>query len=141
MTYSEGPVTASGIIREKSASIVHFVNTYTAPGVPGLSVTKSVDKTDARVGETLTYTILVENTGNVDLTGVTVTDTMAEGRAVTWGTLPEGVKVNANNTLTIASLASGASVSLTATYAVTEDDLGDTITNTAAAAVPRRPDG
>lgn len=45
---------------------------------PALTVTKSVDKTTAEVGDTLTYTITVENTGNVNLTNITVTDEMLD---------------------------------------------------------------
>ena len=143
--------TAEGTIVAGAAATAHYTNTYEAPespAEPGLSVEKDLTAVNGRdytggrveVGDELTYTIVVANTGTMPLADVTVTDTMTEGRAVTWGTPPEGVTANTEDkTLTIASLAPGAFVSLTATYAVTEDDLGDTIVNTAAAAVPGGP--
>jgi len=44
--------------------------------IPGLKVTKDVDKAVVKVGDTLKYTITVKNTGNVELTNVSVTDSM-----------------------------------------------------------------
>ena len=143
--------TAEGTIVAGAAATAHYTNTYEAPespAEPGLSVEKDLTAVNGRdytggrveVGDELTYTIVVANTGTMPLADVTVTDTMTEGRAVTWGTPPGGVTANEkDNTLTIASLAPGASVSLTATYAVTEDDLGETIVNTAAATAPGGP--
>ena len=70
------------------------------------------------------------NNGNVDLTNVTVTDTMSNGRTVTWVNLPDGV-TNENGTLTITSLAAGTSVELTATYKVLRADASSNLVNTA----------
>ena len=44
-----------------------------APG-PNLEITKTVDKTEAKVGDTLTYTIMVKNTGNAAAADVRVSD-------------------------------------------------------------------
>ena len=41
---------------------------------PGYDVSKSVDKTTAKPGDTINYTIAVKNTGNVELTNVKITD-------------------------------------------------------------------
>ena len=41
---------------------------------PGYDVSKSVDKTTAKPGDTINYTITVKNTGNVELTNVKITD-------------------------------------------------------------------
>ena len=109
------------------------------PDAPGLKVEKTLTQVNGNaytagssvsVGDELTYTIKVTNNGNVDLTNVTVTDTMSNGRTVTWVNLPDGV-TNENGTLTITSLAAGTSVELTATYKVLRADASSNLVNTA----------
>ena len=51
-----------------------YTYTFTTPKAPGLSVTKTVNKTSVTVGDTVKYTITVKNTGNVDLTNVNVVE-------------------------------------------------------------------
>ncbi|QTF72461.1 DUF7507 domain-containing protein [Arthrobacter woluwensis] len=82
--------------------------------VPGISLVKSADKTELVAGETVTYSFVVTNTGNVTLKDVKV----AEGEFTGSGKLsaiscPEGAKV----------LAPGESVTCTATYQVTQADV------------------
>ncbi|MGB4243051.1 MAG: hypothetical protein WBK42_05780 [Dethiobacteria bacterium] len=86
---------------------------------PSLKVTKSADvESYSAVDQVITYTITVENTGNVTLTDITVTDPTA---TITGGSL-------------IASLAPGETATVTATYTVTQADLdAGGITNTATA--------
>ena len=81
----------------------------------GLKVEKTVDKTQAKVGDTLVYTITVTNTGDVELTNITVTDPM--------------LNVEKN----IGTLAPGAVWSESFTYEVQSADAGKTIVNTAVA--------
>ncbi|MBW6500740.1 MAG: hypothetical protein K0B05_05030, partial [Bacteroidales bacterium] len=51
--------------------------TVTSDQMPSLSITKEADaQTYEAVGDVITYTFYVENTGDVTLTGVTVTDPM-----------------------------------------------------------------
>ena len=98
---------------------------------PDWTVTKTVDNATPNVGDTITYTIHVTNTGNTTLNGLTVTDTMDDGRTVTWGTLPEGVTHIADtNNLSISGLASQTDVEITATYTVVATDAGATFQNT-----------
>ena len=67
------------------------------------------------VGQVLRYTITVQNTGNVTLTGVTITDTLTGDESC-----PDD------------TVAAGDTMECTASYAVTQDDLDDgSITNTA----------
>jgi uncharacterized repeat protein (TIGR01451 family) len=78
---------------------------------PGLDLVKTVSTSGladpARPGNILTYTFRVENTGNVTLTGVTVTD-------------PLFVPTVIGGPLT---LAPGASTTLTATYPITQPNI------------------
>ena len=96
--------------------------TISTPAVPGIEVDKMVaDSNDAdtiaSLGETLTYTFKVTNTGNVPLTDVTITDP----------------KLGLTNATCVASLAVGASAFCPAkTYAVTASDIGaGSVQNTA----------
>ena len=98
---------------------------------PDWTVTKTVDNATPNVDDTITYTITVNNTGNTTLNGLTVTDTMDDGRTVTWGTLPEGVTHIADtNNLSISGLDPQAHVKITATYTVVATDAGATFKNT-----------
>lgn len=80
------------------------------------------------VGQNIPYTITVNNTGNVPLTNVTVTDPLIAGNMVCTPAIP------------VATLAVGASISCTGSYTVTQADIDrvgsgdgsddDVITNT-----------
>ncbi len=80
---------------------------------PALSVAKTADETTVAVGSPIHFHVTLTNTGNVALTGVTVTDAKAPGCA--------GAQ---------ADLAAGASVTVDCTYSPTVDDIG-TYTNSA----------
>ena len=112
---------------------VDLINSYTK-NTYGLSVTKSVSNTGPVADETeLTYTVTVKNDSNVVLESVVVTDTL-------WGT---GTVISVNGTVqdpltgnsyTIASIAAGASVTITYEYTV-NDNASHQIINTAEASV------
>ncbi len=94
---------------------------------PMMTLVKSVsDATDVTEGTVLTYTYVVQNTGNVTLSNVTVTDqhTSASGTAA--------LAVSPNGGV-VASLLPDATATFTATYTVTQDDIdsGADLTNTA----------
>ncbi len=80
---------------------------------PGINLVKSVDAEEgkANVGDTLTYTFVAQNTGNVTLTNVSITDPLS-GLSMLDYTWPGDPNV----------LKPGESVSATATYTVTESD-------------------
>lgn len=78
----------------------------------GMQVEKTVDKTGAKVGSELVYTITVRNTGDVELTDVVITDPML------------------NMEKNIGSLAPGVVWTESFTYEVQSSDGGKTIVNT-----------
>ena len=87
---------------------------YESMPAPHVAVYKSVNSPTIEVGETVTYTYEVVNTGLVDLTGLIVTDDKL-------GTVPLGTS----------TLTSGTSASEQLTYTVVEGDLPGPLTNTA----------
>ena len=52
--------------------------TTTINQTPSLTISKSVDQTEISIPVTLTYTIVIANTGNTSLTGVVLTDVLPE---------------------------------------------------------------
>ena len=100
--------------------------------VPGLNVTKTVDKTIATVGETICWTVIIQNNGETNLSDIVVTDTLyAESTAI--GTLD--LKDGNTFVSVIDSLAMGDSVTLKATYVVKYADAGKTLMNKVVATV------
>ncbi|UUW87118.1 DUF11 domain-containing protein [Pimelobacter simplex] len=93
------------------------------PPAPALSLVKSSDATDLRVGQVVTYAFAVTNTGTVTLTDVSVTEGAFSGSgALSPITCPPG------------ALAPQAQITCVATYTVTQDDVdAGALTNTATA--------
>ncbi|WP_416971486.1 LPXTG cell wall anchor domain-containing protein [Streptomyces sp. 4F14] len=98
-------------------------NTVTGTQTPGLKVDKVADRTDLVVGETVTYSFKVTNTGNVTMKDVSVKEGDFSGTGeLSAITCPDGAE----------SLAPGAVVTCTATYVVTQADVdAGKITNSA----------
>ncbi|WP_231918850.1 MULTISPECIES: DUF11 domain-containing protein [unclassified Leifsonia] len=98
---------------------------------PGLSLTKGVNnsqvKIPAAVGDVITYTFVTENTGNVTLTGVSITDQLPGLSAIryTWPGTP-------------GTLTPGQTVTATATYQLTQADIntGQVINQATATGTP-----
>jgi gliding motility-associated-like protein/uncharacterized repeat protein (TIGR01451 family) len=109
--------TASGMDPENNPVAVNAAVTVTAALNPALSLTKSASPvTFSSVGDVITYTITVENTGNITITDLSVTDPLT------------GMSEN------IASLDPGADEVFTETYTVTQADLdrGDIVNDASA---------
>jgi uncharacterized repeat protein (TIGR01451 family) len=134
-----GTVTCKATYTTTQADVSHgsIPNTGTATGTPpsgpdakdsstvtvplaAISVTKSANPDGfTQVGQTVTYTYTVKNTGGAPLTTVGVTDPAPGLSAITCPTT---------------TLAPGASVTCTATHTVTQDDVNNgSITNTGTA--------
>ncbi len=79
------PYTAGGV----TVTITSPDATETVPATrtPSLRLTKAGPADFQAVGEVLTYTFTVENTGNVTLTGATVTDPLIPGLSCSLGTI------------------------------------------------------
>ena len=86
------------------------------------------------VGDELTYTITVTNTGNLPLSDVTVTDTFSGVGDLTYAPSTE-YSVN-GDTITIPNLGVGKTVTISATYIVQRGDAGKDLTNAAAVKLP-----
>jgi uncharacterized repeat protein (TIGR01451 family) len=109
--------------------------TTTITSAPKLTIAKRVDKTSISAPGTLTYTIDVHNTGNVSLTGVSVTDTLAPGaRPINVGSPSESISTN--NVLDV-----GETWTYTATFAVSQADVeaGTSLVNTASVTSTQTP--
>ena len=89
----------------------------------------------ARVGDVLNYKITIENTGDIALDDVTVSDSLwDEGKVET--ALVGGTGTNVTSGSCKVDVASGSSVTITYSYTVQADDIGKTITNTATVDLP-----
>ncbi|TPW77637.1 DUF7507 domain-containing protein [Schumannella soli] len=122
--------------------------TVTIQGSASISLSKTPSvASGAKVGDTITYTFVARNTGNVTLTAVAITDPHAGLSAISYGAWPGG---------TANVLAPAEQVTATASYTVTQDDVnsgtinnsasvsgttpkGGTVSSTAAVSVPATP--
>ena len=108
----------------------NYINVYY--GTPNVTISKNVNKTAVKVGDTLHYTIKVTETrGFVDASGVNVTDPISEGlenvRNITHnGNLNEG-NVEWNNL----AITKNSSITLEFDATVRANTIGKTISNTA----------
>ncbi|MEZ2373312.1 hypothetical protein [Arthrobacter sp. RCC_34] len=92
---------------------------------PGISMTKSADKTELVAGQTVTYSFAVKNTGNVTLKDIHITEGDFTG---------SGAKPQVSCPDAASSLAPGQQVTCTATYQVTQADVDrGSVDNTATA--------
>ena len=97
-----------------------------------LAVSKSVDDSSPREGETVTFTVTVTNNGPNEATGVVVSDAIPSGLTLQSATPSDGAYSTGTGNWTLASsLASGAGATLTLVTVVDAGTAGSTITNTA----------
>ncbi|AQG77906.1 hypothetical protein AWR27_00175 [Spirosoma montaniterrae] len=123
---SDGPVSRTVVAvltngSSTSSSIIYTVpmSCTTAPN-PSLNLAKAVDKSRAKVGDVLTYTVVLTNTGSVATTAV-VRDLLSEGAtyllgsavAPTGTTFTPAMSASVASTWTVSSIGAGQSLSLT----------------------------
>ncbi|GAA4464347.1 SdrD B-like domain-containing protein [Novipirellula rosea] len=104
----------------------------TVTPVADLVVTKSVDKTNARIGDSLQYTITVTNNGPSPATAVQAIDTLPAGVTFVSGTGPNNTTLSASNgvvTVPGGTLASGASFSFVINATVNSGVTADQVNN------------
>ena len=133
-------VSAGGTSFNASNYTVKYISaTYTiVPLKDAYSVTKTLENSGTgkdgsfKAGETAEYKIVVTNKSAYDATNVTVNDVLAGASGSVVVNAGEGYTVN-GTTATIAKLDKGSSVTITASYTVTQDDVDNAadITNTA----------
>ncbi|WP_010204279.1 beta strand repeat-containing protein [Salinibacterium sp. PAMC 21357] len=119
--------TGSGTAARGTVDAVQAISTVPLASSAVLTVSKSgaVTAGTGRVGDTVTFSFVVRNTGNVTLTGVGITDTLTGLGTVTFGTWPGGV---AN------TLKPNTQVTATATYTIKQSDVNrGSVRNTATA--------
>lgn len=95
-----------------------YTYTFTTTKAPGLSVTKTVNKTSVTVGDTVKYTITVKNTGNVDLTNVNVVEAFGGDFSKIFD-LTGATKASTFNGFVIGELKAGATAEITFSYKTT----------------------
>ena len=118
------------------ATTVTATDTDTLSPKANLAITKTDGVSSVVAGTADTYTIVVSNTGPSDASNLSVADTLpAQGfTGVTSPNLPAGVTFNSGtDTWTLASLASGQSVTLELAGTVPSGATGSTYANTATA--------
>ncbi|CAB5033398.1 unannotated protein [freshwater metagenome] len=100
-------------------------DTWTVP-LAALDLTKTLDSLGPfKLGDTLEYTIVARNTGQIALSGLTIADAAADGF---------DSATDCNPALPITSLAIGSSVTCSAVHKVTQDDIDEgSFTNAATA--------
>ena len=108
----------------------NYINVYY--GTTNVAISKNVNKTAVKVGDTLHYTIKVTETrGFVDASGVNVTDTIPEGleniRNITQNGVVKGSKIEWNNL----AITKNSSITLEFDATVSATTIGKTISNTA----------
>ena len=106
-----GKVDNTAVATSANAPLTRYSNLVTVPltAAPAITVSKALNgATPSKVGDVITYSITVANTGNITLNNVTVTDANAT--------------LGACSVVTPATLAVGASFTCAATHVVTNAD-------------------
>ena len=127
-------ISASQAVPDSDTAAVDVVD------VPILLLAKSVDRSTAAVGDTVTFTVSYRNSGNGPLTGVAVVDTLPAGLEATAAS--EGGTISTDGatvTWALADIAAGAEGTLTVDVTVTQA-LTDEVVNSVTLSSNELPD-
>ena len=117
------------------------VNDFENEATVDLQITKSNATTTVVAGEAITYEVLVENLGPIDVTGAVVTDTFPTTienvtyTSTTTGTVSGNTASGSGDINDTVDMTAGSTITYTVTGTVADDATG-TITNTANVAAP-----
>ncbi len=115
----------------------------TVTPIADLAVTKTVDKSNAQIGDTLTYTVTVTNNGPSPANAVQAVDTLPAGVTFVSGTGPNSTALSASNgvvTVPGGTLASGASFTFTINATVNSGTTADQVNNVSVSTSTSDPD-
>jgi hypothetical protein len=117
---------------------LNATNTITDNDTASFTIVKAVSAGSVSVPTTLTYTITVQNTGSVALSSPSITDTLAQGSALT---LTSGPTLTSGDAAPLSVLNVGETWIYSASYNVTQSniDTGPSITNKATFATAEAP--
>ena len=117
---------------------LNATNTITDNDTAAFTIAKAVNAASVSVPTTLTYTITVQNTGSVALNSPVITDSLAQGSALT---LTSGPTLTSGDSAPLNVLNVGETWIYSATYNVTQSniDTGPSITNNASFATTEAP--
>jgi uncharacterized repeat protein (TIGR01451 family) len=105
-----------------------------------LAIGKDVDNSTPLEGDTVTYTILIQNLGPNAANGIAVSEPLASGLSYASHTATQGSYAPGTGIWTVGALGVGQSATLTIVVDVQDDTSGMTITNTAAITASSLPD-
>ena len=140
-------VSTGGTSFKASNYTVNYISaTYTiVPLKDAYTITKTLENSGTgkdgsfKAGETAEYKIVITNKSAYDAINVTVNDVLAGASGSVVVNAGEGYTVN-GTTATIAELDKGSSVTITASYTVTQDDVDNAAVITNTAIIPGNPD-
>ena len=102
-----------------------------------ITMVKSVDQTLVTLGDTITYTTLLTNTGNTNATNITFTDLIPDGTSFVSGSVTINgltqLGLNPNTGITIGSIAPNSSISIAFQVTATSTPPQNPIANSATA--------
>lgn len=120
-TSAKGDQTISSLIGDRLQAVIYVDNES------DIAVSKVVNNSEPKEGEIVTFTIIVQNNGPVDVTGLKVTDIVPHGLTLISGIPNEGVW---NHPIwNIGTLANGSSATMLLSARVDAGTAGTTITN------------